>query len=333
MLPALLYPGRPSQRFYFRNLFENSGGMSAYYRPESFLVLQIKSCVVRVFILLLILFFQSAVVYAQVKVVTQGHRGARGLMPENTIAAMKKSMDLGIQVLEMDAVISADKQVVVSHDVYFSSESSLKPSGDTVSQAEEKSLLLYKLPYAEIRRYDVGSKHNRLFPRQVNLKAYKPLLAELIDSVDAYAKEKNLPLPGFNIEIKSQPQSDDIAHPKPKEFVDLVLAVCRRKNIVSRMCIQSFDLRPLSLIHELDPQIKLSFLTSNAKTAEQNLAELGFLPAYYSPNYKTVNAETIRVCHEKGIKVIPWTVNTKSEIDALVKLGADGIISDYPDLF
>lgn len=265
-------------------------------------------------------------------IIKQGHRGCRGNMPENTIPAMKKAMDMGVHVLELDVVISKDKQVVVSHDTYMSADFMLKPSGDSITRNEAKGILLYAMDYAEIRTYDAGSKHNVLFPQQQNFKTYKPLLSELIDSVDAYAKEKNLPLPMFNIEIKSQPKTDNIEQPEPQEFVNLVVNLCKNKNIIKRMNIQSFDVRPLQLIHRQYPNIKLAFLTANTKTLEENLADLGFTPNFYSPNYKAVTDSMVKLAHEKGMKVIPWTVNTKQEIDSLIALKVDGIITDYPEL-
>ena len=270
---------------------------------------------------------------AQSNIFKQGHRGCRGLMPENTIAAMKKAIDLGVQVLELDVVISKDKLVVVSHDTHFATDISLKPSGDSISVEEAKNYILYKMPYDEIKKFDVGKKHNVKFPQQQNFAAYKPLLSELIDSADLYAKRNGLLLPLYNIEIKSELKTDDIEHPKPQEFVDLVLTVLKNKNIEERMNIQSFDVRPLQIIHQQYPAIKLAYLTANIKTVSDNLADLGFTPDYYSPYYKTVNSEVVELCHKNGVKIIPWTVNTKAEIEELKNLKVDGIISDYPNLF
>ena len=281
----------------------------------------------------LALFFLAAAASAQQKIMKQGHRGCRGNMPENTIAAMKKAMDLGVDVLELDVVISKDRKVVVSHDTYMSSDFMLKPSGDTISTAESKSLLLYAMNYDEIKKYDAGSKPHPQFPGQQHVKTYRPLLSELIDSVDRYAKEKKLPLPFFNIEIKSQPKGDNTEHPSTQEFVDLVLNVCKSKGIISRMNIQSFDIRPLQLLHQQQPEILLSYLTANIKTIDENLQTLGFTPAFYSPYYKTVNKAAVDASHAKGMKIVPWTVNTTAEIRALQELGVDGIITDFPGLF
>ncbi|PZR23129.1 MAG: glycerophosphodiester phosphodiesterase [Citrobacter freundii] len=271
--------------------------------------------------------------FAQQRIMKQGHRGCRGNMPENTIAAMKKAIDLGVDVLELDVVISKDKKVVVSHDTYMSSDFMLKPSGDTITAAESKSLLLYAMNYDEIKKYDAGSKPHPQFPEQQHFKTYKPLLSELIDSVDRYAKAKKLPLPFFNIEIKSQPKGDNTEHPSTQEFVDLVVNVCKTKGIISRMDIQSFDVRPLQLLHQQYPDILLSYLTANVKSIDDNLQTLGFTPAFYSPYYKTVNKAAVDTSHTKGMKIVPWTVNTKEEIKSLQDLGVDGIITDFPGLF
>ncbi|WP_428663232.1 glycerophosphodiester phosphodiesterase family protein [Runella sp.] len=270
---------------------------------------------------------------AQPKLDRQGHRGCRGLMPENTIQAMKKALDLGVTTLEMDVVISKDKQVVVSHDTYMSADFALKPDGTPITADEQKKINLYQLTYDEIKKFDVGSKPHPQFPQQQKFSVYKPLLAVLIDSVEAYARSKRLPLPLYNIEIKSSKATDSIYHPVPQEFTDLVMTVCKSKKPGKRLTIQSFDIRPLQLLHTQYPDVSLSYLTANAKSLDENLALLGFTPPIYSPYYKAVTAETVKLCHEKGMRIVPWTVNTKAEIDSLIQLGVDGIITDYPDLF
>ena len=262
----------------------------------------------------------------------QGHRGTRGLMPENTIPAMKKALDLGVQTLELDVVISKDRQVVVSHDTYMSADIATKPDGTPVTAEEQKSINLYQLTYDQIRQFDVGSKPHPQFPQQQKFHTYKPLLAELIDSVDAYARAKKLPLPKYNIEIKSAPATDNTYHPAPEAFVGMVLPICQQK-LGTRFNIQSFDARPLQLIHKQAPSVTLAYLTANPKSVQENMQTLGFTPAVYSPYYKTVTDETVKTCHEQHMQIIPWTVNTKAEIEQLVKLGVDGIITDYPNLF
>jgi glycerophosphoryl diester phosphodiesterase len=282
---------------------------------------------------ILFLLFLPCITLAQPALDRQGHRGARGLMPENTVPAMKKALDLGVTTLELDVVISKDKQAVVSHDSYMVADITTKPDGSTVTKAEEKSLNLYQMNYAGIQAFDVGRKPHPLFPKQQKMAAYKPLLSELIDSVEVYAKAKGMPQPRYNIEIKMSPQTDNVYHPAPAEFVDLVMTVINSRKLGKRFNIQSFDVRPLQVLHRQYPDVTLSYLTANSKMLTENLTTLGFTPAIYSPYYKTVTAELVKACHEQGMKIIPWTVNTKPEIDALVKVGVDGIITDYPDLF
>jgi glycerophosphoryl diester phosphodiesterase len=264
----------------------------------------------------------------------EGHRGCRGLMPENTVPAMCKAVDLGVSTLEMDAVITKDKQVVVSHEPFFNHEITTKPDGTEVKESEEKSLNIYQMTYEQVRQFDVGKKAHPRFPRQQKIAVYKPRLSDLIDSVESYYKKKGLIAPDYNIETKSQPSTDGIYHPGPQEFVELIMAVIRSKGIEKRVIIQSFDFRTLQYVHEHYPTMRTAMLIEDfdKRTLDQQLKELGFTPIIYSPDFSLVNEQLITACHNMKIKVIPWTVDDKESIDRLRKLGVDGIITDYPDL-
>ncbi|RPD45896.1 glycerophosphodiester phosphodiesterase [Hymenobacter sediminis] len=263
----------------------------------------------------------------------QGHRGSRGLMPENTIPAMRKALDLGVTTLEMDVAISQDRQVLLSHDPYLNADFVYRPDGQPLTPAEGKALRLYDLPYAEIRRYDVGSHGNPKFPRQQLLRTYKPLLAEVIDSVEAYARRKHLPLPHYNIETKTTAAGDNVLHPAPAEFVQLLLAVLTSKKVLERVTVQSFDPRTLEVVHRTLPTLATALLVDNQQGLTVNLQRLSFKPTIYSPAFRLVTAELVADCHRQHIRVIPWTVNSTADIRRLVQLQVDGIITDYPDLF
>ncbi|HEY8918234.1 MAG TPA: glycerophosphodiester phosphodiesterase [Chitinophaga sp.] len=265
----------------------------------------------------------------------EGHRGCRGLMPENTIPAMKKAIDIGVTTLEMDVVISKDKQVVLSHDHYINPLFSLTPDGREFTADGTNNYIIYKMDYAEVKKFDVGSKAHPYFPRQQKIKTYKPLLGELIDSVEQYAQQKKNPPMWYNIETKSVEGHDGEWQPAPEEFVDLLVAVLQQKKITDRVVIQSFDKRTLQVLHKKYPDIRTSFLVGDDKLGGLNgaLTALGFTPFAYSPNYKLVNAQLVQSCKEKDIKLIPWTPDTAEEIAQLKALGVDGIITDYPDLF
>ncbi|MBC6988711.1 glycerophosphodiester phosphodiesterase family protein [Hymenobacter sp. BT491] len=263
----------------------------------------------------------------------QGHRGCRGLMPENTIPAMRKALDLGVRTLEMDIAISQDKQPLLSHDPYMNADFVRTPAGRPIPKTDEQHYRLYAMPYAEIRRFDVGSQGNPKFPRQQKLRTYKPLLAEVIDSAEAYAHLKKRPAPYYNIETKVTPAGDGVLHPAPTEFVKLVLAVVVAKGVQNRVIIQSFDPRTLEVVHRLYPAMQTALLVENLYGLEHNLKGLSFKPAIYSPAYQLVTAGLVQDCHARGIKVIPWTVNSADIFAQLVQQRVDGIITDYPDLF
>ena len=271
----------------------------------------------------------------QVPLDKQGHRGCRGLMPENTWPAMKTALDLGVTTLEMDVVISEDKKVVLSHEPFFNHEITTKPDGSYVTVAEEKTLKLYHMPYSQIKTYDVGMKPHPRFPEQKKIKIFKPLLSDLLDSVREYMKTSRRPFPKFNIETKCSPSGDKLFHPEPKEFVELLMKVIKEKEVESYVTIQSFDARSLKYLHEKYPAIQTAMLQEDFSITLKidYLKELGFTPAIYSPAYKMVTDSMINACHSKGMRIIPWTVNDKAEIERLKKMGVDGIITDYPNLF
>ncbi len=264
----------------------------------------------------------------------QGHRGSRGLMPENTIPAMIKAIDLGVHTLEMDVVISADKKVVVSHDVYFHHNITTTPAGKTLSKAEGEKLMLYKMSYDSIKKYDVGMKPHPDFPQQEKMAVYKPLLSDLINASELHSQKRELEL-NYNIEIKSKPSGDGIKHPQIEEFVDLVISEIRKAGVLDRTIMQSFDLRALQIIKRKYPHVSTSLLIegTDKRSLDEQLAQLGFIPNAYSPHYSLVNKKLMEACRQKGIKVIPWTVNNIEEMKRLVSLEVDGIISDYPNLF
>jgi len=265
----------------------------------------------------------------------EGHRGCRGLMPENTVPAMMKALELGVTTLEMDAVITKDKQVILSHEPFFNHEITTKPNGDFVTEEEERNLNIYRMTYAQTQTYDVGLKAHPRFPNQHRLKATKPLLREVIENAEAYPKLKSGTSFFYNIETKTEPATDNVYHPAPDEFVNLLMKVISNAKITNRVIIQSFDFRTLQVLHKRYPTVKTAALIEDddKRSIEEQLQVLGFMPTVYSPDYSLVTKELVEKCHQRKIKIIPWTVNDKATIEQLKGMGVDGIISDYPDLF
>ena len=265
----------------------------------------------------------------------QGHRGCRGLMPENTVPAMLHALRLGVTTLEMDVVITKDKKVILSHEQWFGREITTKPDGSYMGEREERKFNIYWMTYEQTKTFDVGLKPHPRFPEQQKMKLTKPLLSEVIDSVREYMMVVRRPMPYYNIETKSDPQFDGVFQPKPEEFFELLMAVIKEKGIEEQVIVQSFDFRTLQYLHQQYPAIKTAMLIEDAdkRTLEQQVKALGFNPTIYSPAFELVDEKLIKKCHAKNIKIIPWTVNDKMKIEELKKMGVDGIITDYPNLF
>ena len=260
----------------------------------------------------------------------QGHRGERGNLPENSIPAFISALKKGVDVLELDVVISKDSQVVVSHEPWMLSLYMTAPNGDSIPQEKEKEYNLYQMDYAEIKQFDGGSKGNVRFPQQQKLKTYKPLLSAVMDTVEATIKAEGLKLVKYNIEIKSVPGEYDVFQPQPEAFVDLVMEVIQEKQLEKRVNVQSFDPAILEVMHTNYPEIELAFLVGeNSYEANKNI--LSFKPEIYSPHYKLLDSTEVSTIRKDGLKIIPWTVNEPEAIKEVIALKVDGIITDYPE--
>lgn len=290
----------------------------------------------------------------------QAHRGGKSLYPENTIPAMKNALKMNVTTLEMDLAITKDKKVILSHDAFLSPELITKPNGTYIPKDSGFYYKIYEMPYAKIRTFDVGLKKLNNYPDQKKMKVHKPLFSDVIDACEKYARKLKRPLPFYNIETKTRPFSDNIFHPEPKEFVDLMMKIIIQKGIQDRVIVQSFDPRTLEIIHTEYPNIKTTLLVEKVddqKIEQQrayfknipvgkfklypdhlngvagDLKFLSFIPTIYSPEQHLVTPELVQECHALGMKVIPWTVNTKERLQELKKMGIDGVISDDPRIF
>lgn len=261
----------------------------------------------------------------------QGHRGDRGNFPENSIPAFISAVKKGVDVIELDVVISKDRQLVVSHEPYMSSLFTSTASGDSIKKADERSYNLYEMSYDSIRKFDVGSRGNSLFPEQQKIKTYKPLLSEVIDSVEAFITAEGLAPVKYNIELKSEETHYGIYQPQPEEFVNLVMGIIEEKGISDKIYIQSFDPNILNLMNEEFPETILAYLVYRGGI-DQNLSLLQFIPEIYSPNFNLVKDEQfVDSISSMEMELIPWTVNEKKDIRKMLNLNVDGIISDYPE--
>lgn len=256
----------------------------------------------------------------------QGHRGARGLAPENSINGFLMALSLGVETLEMDVVVTGDGHVVLSHEPYLSSAICSTEGGQ-----DDRSYNIYKMTLQELQSYYCGAFPHADFPEQSPSAHVKPTLAGVIEAVRSYCDSTQRPLPDFNIEIKSKRSTDLMYHPGPAEFVQSVMTVISEAGIGDRTIIQSFDPRPLRLIHGQYPEIRTAYLTARKSDAESYRSVLGFAPHYLSPEYSVLDTAVINAAHRDSVQVVPWTVNDLNEAQKLYKWGVDGLITDYPD--
>jgi glycerophosphoryl diester phosphodiesterase len=263
----------------------------------------------------------------------EGHRGTRGLMPENTIPAMIKGVEAGANVIEVDVYLTKDGKVLIAHDPFVNVSHSLYDDGKEIAKEDAKKYVWRKMNYEDIRKFDVGSKPYPAYPQQQKIKTYMPLLGELIDSVEAHVAANNLPKPIYNIELKTSLKFDSLQYnASPAEVVKAVIDDVSSRSIGNRFYIQSFDVRPLQIVHQQHPAITIGYLTVG-KNLDSNLKSLGFIPHIYSPEFNLVTKQMVDVCHSKKMKLVPWTVNDKEKMKSLIADGVDGIITDYPNYF
>ena len=277
----------------------------------------------------------------------QGHRGARGLAPENTLAGFERALALGVSTLELDIGLSADGVPVIVHDPSLPADMTRNAQGEWLSAPTP---LIHSLSLAELQAYDLGrvradSRTARDFPQQQSRDGERlPTLAQLFERVRALGADQVR----FNIETKTNPDKpQDTA--TPEEFVSAILAVVRQTGMQQRVTLQSFDWRTLKLAQQQAPEIPTAHLTIETRNANNTTAPqwtAGLRRGEYAsvahmvqaaggrlwtPHQASLTQANLRQAQQLGLKVIPWTVNDPADMRRLIDWGVDGIITDYPD--
>lgn len=260
----------------------------------------------------------------------QGHRGARGLSPENTIPSFLKALELGVDTIELDLAVSADGRLIVTHEPWMNPEICRDPMGRPLA-GDGRAYNLFTMTADSIATYDCGSWGHPRFPNQQPEPAFKPTLEDAIQAIEADAARRGLPPPSYNIETKIQPGWESLFTPDPGTFARLLQASLSTLGIRARTTVQSFDERTLIAMKAVDPEITLALLVENPNGLAANLARLPFKPDIYSPHHALVHAGLRDSTRKQGIRLIPWTVNTTAEMRRLLDLDVDGLITDYPD--
>ncbi len=282
----------------------------------------------------------------------QGHRGARGLAPENTLPAFAAALTLGVGALELDTAITKDGVVVVSHDARLNPDITRGPDGRWLNPPTRavRTLTLDDVEHFDVGRIKPGSEYGRLFPDQKRMDGVRmPTLAQVFQLARSAGNSEVR----FNIEIKTSPENpaDTLA---PEAFAKALLATIEHEGMAARVIVQSFDWRALKAVQALAPKIPTSYLSAQQRfldniaagkaegsdwTAGIQLRDHGSLPkmvkaaggAIWSPYHPELSADLVKEAHALGIKVIPWTVNKTEDMARLIDWGVDGLITDRPD--
>lgn len=253
-----------------------------------------------------------------------GHRGCRGLMPENSIESFQKAIDFGVDGIELDVVVNKNKQLVISHEPYFKSSFCFDADGKEITN--EKQWNIYEMSQDEIVKFDCGSKTHPHFSDQVKIRTHKPLLQEFFSKV-------NLSKTTILFEVKSNSKEYGISQPLPNEFVKLIASEIANFTYRDNIIFMSFDKQILEEIHRQLPMYKCIYLTYLPfVSAKKFVKELSFTPYGLGMYYKTISRKDARFLHENNLKLFAWTVNKSKDKKKLLLKQVDGIITDYPNL-
>jgi len=262
----------------------------------------------------------------------QGHRGARGLLPENTIPSFLKAIDYGVDTIEFDLVVTADEKILISHEPWFDHQISTKPDGTPVTEEEQMEFNIFKMTYEETQQFDVGIRGHEGFPDQEPMAVTKPLMRDAIIAIEQYVEEQGLDPVYYNIETKSRPEWYGEMTPQPERFSELLYNELKELDILDRVIIQSFDPATLIAMREIDPDLVQAMLVFREdQTIGQMISVLGYTPEIWSPHYELVTAGLVQEVHQYGMTIIPWTINETDEMIRQLEMGVDGIITDYPN--
>jgi glycerophosphoryl diester phosphodiesterase len=248
------------------------------------------------------------------RILVHGHRGARAVLPENTLPAFEHAIRAGADVLELDLAVTEDNVLVVTHDPV------LNPA---ICSGPGTTKVVREMTLSELRQWDCGALRNPAFPRQKPVPGARiPALDEVLDLAERGGF-------AFNIEMKSSPEKPEYT-PAPEEFARLVLEAVRRHGLERRVIVQSFDFRTLDAMRRLAPEIRLAALFErDARDFETIAREAG--AGIAAPHYRLVTPAKVQAAHEAGLQVVPWTANTEDVWDRLIAAGVDGIITDDPE--
>lgn len=268
--------------------------------------------------------------HAAIKIEVQGHRGARSVRPENTLAAFNYAMENKIEILETDLLYTKDKILILGHDEKLNSAICLDSNGKKLT----KDVFVSELTAAELQKYDCGSTVNPRFPKQVTSKQKMPTFEEFLTAVNAQEKALNMKF-RLNVEIKVY---NEYVKKNLPRMVKEILSALKKHKLYEGSNIQSFDIEAIDIVRAQDAKILTSFLIEekmsdiltklNLKTTSDLIKKYKF--NILSPKFTLMTKEQVKDLQSQGIQVIVWTVNEPQDWKSVIEMEVDGIITDDP---
>ena len=247
-----------------------------------------------------------------------GHRGCRGLYPENTIVGFQKAIKMGVDGIEFDIVANKNLQLIISHEPYVDTSYCIS------NLNQEHSLNIFEMSLDEIKKIDCGSKYNDKFPGQIKKKEQKPTFKELEKKLKNYKGD-------LLFEIKCHPDYVNKNFPDYPTYARTIIDETKNSPLLKNIIFMSFDWRILNELYNLNSSSKYIFL-SEKKDFTNDLNFLNFKPFALGLDYKIISKSIINSAHDNNQLIYAWTVNSFEIFKNLTEINADGIITDYPDI-
>ena len=256
-----------------------------------------------------------------------GHRGCRGLLPENTIAGFEKSLELGSDGIEWDVVINKENKLIISHEPYIDTSYCQYNNGEKINNKSEIDLNIYSMAQQEIEQFDCGSIFQPKFPNQALVKSVKPTVKFALEIIEKYN-------PTILFEIKSSEKFYEKFQPNPKEYAQIIKKETENYTYLKQIIFMSFDKNIINELYRIMPEMRYVYLIEKPKfLLSSYINEINFKPYAVGMYHRLINSRTIKYYHKEDIRVFAWTVNQKEKGMYFKKIKLDGLITDYPNLF
>ena len=273
---------------------------------------------IKLYSLILLSLLLSSLIMGQGEYKIFGHRGCRGIYPENTIEGFKKAISFGVDGIELDVVVNKNQELVISHESYIDTNYCM------TNKLENESLNIYKMNITEIQKIDCGSKFVKEFPNQLKVKERKPTFKEFKKALNEYNGD-------ILFEIKCEYNLVNEYFPEYENYAKIIFKETRYSKHLDKIYFMSFNYKILNELFKIMPNSKYIYLSSNKKFKRQ-MKLLNFEPYGVGLDYKIISQKIIDFIHNKKQVIYGWTINDQENLKTLTSMGLDGVITDYPNI-